>query len=422
MKPASTFFGGAATVGLLVLGALLRPGSVRAQDPCLSGMERSVDTFGQCCWPGQVWNGDKCVGPPTSCPSGFEVAPNGCEERFTECPAGQVVMPDQAHCCWPGQRWEAEACVGQAASCPDTHTLVGEVCLPVPGCLDGRELTVDRLHCCWPGQGWSQSQERCLGVPERCPQGLLPDGQDCVAGGPMVDVPAGPFWMGCGLASDPACKDDEKPGREVTLPAFRIEKTEVTADRYDECVSAGVCQAPDTGWQRSWNWGRPGRGVHPVRGVSWTDAATYCGWLGRRLPTEAEWEKAARGTDVRMYPWGNEPPTCARASMSSGASSDKADWGCGTGTTVAVGSAPSGASPYGALDMAGSVWEWTADWYAADAYSTEPAESPDGPSSGTQRVVRGGSFIDHAGDLRTGNRPTAEPSQRLVHLGFRCAR
>ena len=195
-----------------------------------------------------------------------------------------------------------------------------------------------------------------------------------------MSVPAGPFWMGCS-SSDSSCADEEKPGREVSLSAYSIERTEVTVGQYSAYVADGRCGAPDAGGD-SHNWGRSGREPHPVNGVSWNDAAAYCAWLGRRLPTEAEWEKAARGTDGRVYPWGNAATSCARAVMGSGKRI-----GCGKGTTAPVGSKRSGASPYGALGMAGNVWEWTAGWYDKGAYGSEPRPNPDWPLGGSARAA-----------------------------------
>lgn len=220
----------------------------------------------------------------------------------------------------------------------------------------------------------------------------------------MVFVPAGEFLLGC-VAGDGDCEDDEpKPARVVRLPGFFIDETEVTVDAYSACVRDVVCERP----RSSVNWGRPRRGDHPIDGVSYADAETYCAWKNKRLPTEVEWEKAARGKTKNIYPWGNEPPTCARAVLDDGrttASSGASTAGCGRNGTWPVGSKPDGRSPSRALDLAGNVWEWTATWYDA---------------AHTYRVIRGGSWYGDRRSARASSRGKAEPSFRTETLGFRC--
>jgi formylglycine-generating enzyme required for sulfatase activity len=218
----------------------------------------------------------------------------------------------------------------------------------------------------------------------------------------MVYVPAGEFEMGSTEG-----RDDEQPVHTVMLDGFWIDQTEVTNAQYALCVAEGACRESAYAHDGSYNGEN-----YPVVGVSWQDAANYCAWVGGRLPTEAEWEKAARGTDGRTYPWGNSAQDCY-----------KANYGLCIGwRTAAVGSYPAGASPYGALDMLGNVWEWVADWYDADYYSRSPVHNPQGPDSGTLRVLRGRSFSRGARQaLRCAFRGELRPHLRQYNVGFRCA-
>jgi formylglycine-generating enzyme required for sulfatase activity len=233
---------------------------------------------------------------------------------------------------------------------------------------------------------------------------------------------------------------DEKP-HTVTLDAFWIDRTEVTNAMFERFAADTHYQTDaekgGNGWvyntsSGQWentsgaNWQHPqgpssslsGLDDHPVVQVSWNDATAYCKWAGRRLPTEAEWEKAARGTDGRTYPWGNAAPDCSRANYY-GKNSDR-DF-C-VGNTTKVGSYPTGASPYGALDMAGNVLEWVADWYNESYYSASPSENPQGPSTGDYRVLRGGAWNGDTTVVRSALRLSDDPDFRDNGNGFRCSR
>jgi formylglycine-generating enzyme required for sulfatase activity len=232
----------------------------------------------------------------------------------------------------------------------------------------------------------------------------------------MVEVPGGMFEMGS-TAGDV----HEMPIRQVQVDAFWMDETEVTVDAYSACVDDGACTEPnaDSG---NCNWMVAGREDHPVNCVGWYDAEDYCGWAEggtKRLPTEAEWEKAARGTDAREYPWGDSPaPSCTHVVMSGGGS-----YGCGMDSTWAVGSKPLGDSPYGAHDMAGNVYEWVADWWA-DSYDAAETDNPTGPVMGSYRVLRGGFWAFSTGDyFRAAHRASSGPSHGAGDAhGFRCAR
>jgi len=235
----------------------------------------------------------------------------------------------------------------------------------------------------------------------------------------MLKIPAGTFTMG----SDDG-DNDEKPVHQVHLGEYYIDKYEVTNRQYKRFCDATRRSSPEdpsyftsmTGYFRNYP-------DYPVVNVSWDDAAAYCTWAGKRLPTEAEWEKAARGSDSRKYPWGNDEPDAGGFY--------RANWGEGTDRNVwkrdgyeytsPVGSYERGASPYGCMDMAGNVWEWCADWYDAGYYGRSPGSNPTGPSSGSSRVYRGGSWYYNAGSLRCAFRTGCVPSLRRYYLGFRCS-
>jgi formylglycine-generating enzyme required for sulfatase activity len=227
-----------------------------------------------------------------------------------------------------------------------------------------------------------------------------------IDGAVEVFVPAGEFTMGSEDGMN-----DERPVRRVYLDAFWIDETEVTNAQYEGCVVAGKCRASGCADDAQLNDGR-----QPVVCVDWSDAEAYCRWAAARLPTEAEWEKAARGTDGRTYPWGNEPATCEYAVMDDGSGS-----GCGQHKPWPVGSKPRGAGPYGTLDMAGNAWEWVADWYDSGYYARSPGRNPGGPDSGEARVLRGGPWPGGQYYVRCANRVRIDPAYRGNFVGFRCA-
>ncbi len=225
----------------------------------------------------------------------------------------------------------------------------------------------------------------------------------------MVYVPAGEFLMGSS-DSDRDAAGDEKPQHLVYLDAFWIDQTEVTNAQYKQCVQDRKCNASEYANNSKYN-----DDTQPVVGVGWDDAKAYCEWVGRQLPTEAQWEKAARGTDGRIYPWSDQKATCEYAVMNDGSGN-----GCSKGAAWAVGSKHQGASPYGALDMAGNVWEWVTDWYDRDYYSSSPARNPQGPSAGEFRVLRGGSWLSDYSSDRAAYCSSNMPTLRSYFVGFRC--
>ena len=220
----------------------------------------------------------------------------------------------------------------------------------------------------------------------------------------MVYVPEGSFEMGSATGDD-----DEKPVRQVYLDAYWIDKYEVTNGQYKQCVDAGMCTKPNGihSNHRSSYYGTNTYANYPVINVDWYQAQTYCQWAGGDLPTEAQWEKAARGTDGREFPWGNKIPNSAMA-----------NFGNYKGDTVEVGTYPYRASPYGALDMAGNVWEWVRDRYGD--YDANETNNPTGPSSGAFRVLRGGSWDLGTRGIRAADRYGDNPAAWGTYIGFRC--
>jgi formylglycine-generating enzyme required for sulfatase activity len=271
---------------------------------------------------------------------------------------------------------------------------------------------------------WNPSfQHRALGF--RCALGTSP--HIASLSGEMIDprgvimsfVPAGEFTMGSDeskLLND----IDEKPTHKVYLDAFYMDKYEVTNKLYKACVDAGACQPPldFNSFTRPFYYGNSQFDKYPVLYVDWIMAKTYCKWRGGQLPTEAQWEKAARGTDARTHPWG-EGISCDQANYW------PKDDAC-IGDTTEVGTYESNVSPYGVYDMAGNVMEWVADWYSPTYYWDSPASNPLGPASGEERVFRGGSWMSSDHDVRSASRhwdwkrlgPVPHYSQAL---GFRCA-
>ncbi len=282
----------------------------------------------------------------------------------------------------------------------------------------------------------------------------------------LVYVPAGEFLMGstdaevaqalkgCSDSGWPYCDviNAEKPQHTVSLDAYWIDKTDVTNAMFAQFLQATSYKtdAEKKGyayvlnpskelatlpWEETSgaNWQHPrgpgsdikGLDDHPVVQVSWNEAKAYCEWAGRQLPTEAQWEKAARGTDGRKYPWGNDPVAgnwlnFADKNLAIRQADKTVD--DGYQFTSPVGHYPKGASPYGALDMAGNVAQWVADWYDEKYYASSPGQNPAGPASGQYRAVRGGAWLTGAWHVRTAYRGNEDPGFGLDFIGFRCVR
>jgi iron(II)-dependent oxidoreductase len=290
---------------------------------------------------------------------------------------------------------------GKAMDCDD-----GNPCTEVDTCVGGM---------CQPGV------QKACGGGKGCVNGA------CVAvASAMVLLPAGSFLMGC-VPGDADCDPNEKPQHKVTLDAYAIDVHEVTVAQYKACVDQDACSWPYNLDVPQVNWGKPGRAEHPVNEVTWSQAQAYCAWAGGRLPTEAEWERAARGgLPGKLYPWGSEPPTCAPGKPNSTIYREGGgDWvtesGCGSGTTAPVRTGmPNG---YGMFDMAGNADEWVFDCWGK--YPLGSVTNPTGPSfdEGCGRVTRGGDFSHKPQDLRASrHNDGGGPSFRSWQIGFRCAR
>jgi formylglycine-generating enzyme required for sulfatase activity len=236
----------------------------------------------------------------------------------------------------------------------------------------------------------------------------------------MVYIPEGNFDMGCDKNNQGefGCDGSNDMLHNVRLDGYWIDQTNVTNAMYAHCVDEGGCKtAPvylSSKTQANY-YDEPKYAGHPVINVTWDQALAYCTWAGRRLPTEAEWEKAARGDkDTRLFPWGNELPTCDIANFRSGTN-------C-VGDTTPSGNYPAGASPYGVLDMAGNVWDWVNDFYDAKYYVTSLEKvNPSGPETSNYKVIRGGCFVNHPYSLRVAFRGYREPYFPAWDVGIRCA-
>jgi formylglycine-generating enzyme required for sulfatase activity len=316
-----------------------------------------------------------------------------CNLEGLRCLEGRCLFDcDQIQCALP-----APGCDGDVALLP----VAPGVCDPRRGLCDEADA-FERIDCAAAGRG-------C--VRGRC--------EDVYAG--MVMVPAGPFLRG----DASFVEFDASPPRTITLRAFWIDRTEVTVEAYNFCLQEGGCTpAMADQLDDRLNAGRLDRLDHPINGVSHDQATAFCAWAGKRLPTEAEWEKAARGVDGRLFPWGDAAPDCTRANFFFGLRHDSTDEdsGCGRNMTAPAADYGDVESPWGAIQMAGNVWEWVADWHQEDYYPQSPAEDPPGPAAGTTRVFRGGSWNTSGESLELYYRNRYTPDSRTYDIGFRCAR
>lgn len=316
-----------------------------------------IDCVGAVCGDGVVWENAPVWVEDEECDDANEDNTDNCVNcQNAGCGDGFVQTGKEA--CDDGNQFERDACLNTCveATCGDGVIYLGE-----EACDDGENNGSGANYC----------------------------DADCSLGGNMVVVPAGEFIYG--------------NNQTMTAARFVIDIYEVTAGEYNLCVQAGSC-AYNGGTEQPYFTYNSGRSRHPINGVTWQEAYDYCHWKGKRLPTEVEWEKAARGDDGRTYPWGEEEPTCDYAVMDLSRESFRR-WGCDANSTREVGTAPAGASPYGVLDMAGNVWEWTDSWF---------------DFSEVRRVIRGGGFKNKEEYLNAVYRGPQEPGSASEEVGFRC--
>lgn len=241
----------------------------------------------------------------------------------------------------------------------------------------------------------------------------------------MVVIPAGEFLMGSNKKVDRLAYQAEMPQRTIYLDAYEIDKYEVTTVQYLKYVLANNLD-PQVDWKFDGGNFQETMVNHPIMHVTWFEADAYCKWAGKRLPTEAEWEKAARGADGRIYPWGNQPAGLTRANFGrtglSGPVRDRPERLLLYPPIISVDKYDNAVSPYGLFQMVGNVAEWVADWYDKDYYKTGPDRNPKGPETGTHKAFRGGGWIDSTPTVRVAQRNGTDPKTSMNWLGFRCAR
>jgi len=346
--------------------------------------------------------------------AGGETTKGSDADKFATAPVATACVPSCAE-----KQCGEDGCGGNCGICRSPELCKDGTCVCTRQCT-GKQCGDDGCGglCgdCQAGHGCEKGL--CVCVPDcsgsRCDDGC---GRTCERCKDMVRIAAGSFMMGCNEAVDSECEEDEKPYHEVTLDVYWMDRHEVMVEEYARCLDAGACEGKDhktKSDQKYCNQGHGDRADHPMNCVDWYGADAYCRWVGKRLPTEAEWERAARGTDGRKYPWGNERASCEYAVMDDGGN------GCGRNSTWPVCSKEKGNSPDGLCDMAGNVWEWVSDWYGKGYYAVSPSKDPQGPETVAARVVRGGSQGGSTRRVRASDRGRFVPGNGKGGVGFRC--
>jgi len=416
---------------------------------------------GDACSSGDVCAAGKCLaGKKVLCDDGNQCTLNACDPAVGCTTKPVVGKCDDGDPCTAGDSCKSGACLPIGPNkCDDGNACTDDVCLAKTGCKhwarkdgaacdDGDKCTVgdvcDKVVCTVKKvvcdddnsctvDSCSSKTGRCVFEPIKtaaschglgtCAQG---DCVDTVRG--RVRVPAGVFYMGCNGALDKLCAAPEEPQHKVELDAYWIDISEVSHATYKACVVSGACEAPVANVSGG-VYGTSNTAKRPINGVNWAEAVTFCKWRGGRLPTEAEWEKAARGgcekhaaqdcaKAMPVWPHGNSPAACPDVVVSL-----SGKHGCGNHATADVGARPKNASPYGVRDMAGNVMEWVHDVYDKTYYTNPPSKNPKGPaaSSTSVRVRRGGGFASVANDVRASARNGVAVKDSDRYTGVRCA-
>lgn len=352
------------------------------------------------CTTGEVCTKGSCVGGiAKECDDGNVCTDNGCDIAAGCTATVNTALCDDGSKCTEGDTCSAKSCAaGKPVSCDDGNACTQDVCNPATGC--GINPVADNTPC---------------GANKACKAGAC---VDLVPSG-MSLIPAGEFWMGCNTQIESnLCMNNpgENPQHQVFTDAVYIDTYEVRVTDYKKCVEAGVCIKTTCSETET------GKDNHPVNCVTWGQADTYCKWAGKRLPTEAEWEKAARGcptctekSSPPIFPWGNDYPSCGQVNVKF--------QNCGAGDTSPVTKFPE-TSAYGVKGLAGNVSEWVADWNSLTYFSESVgAVNPQGPATGTSRVIRGGNYLSlYESQFRVGFRNGYDPNKYQLNIGFRCAK